>query len=139
MEHPITKRRRVLLRITVLAVGLGAIPTSPAQSPTTDPTVVQVEGGKVRGAAEKDLLVFKSIPFAQPPIGGLRWRPPQPGEAVGGRARDDGVHPGSDPANEHRIDQDDLFRGLPLPERVAAGGGRGQAVASPWSGFTAVA
>jgi hypothetical protein len=60
MEHPITKRRRVLLRITVLAVGLGAIPTSPAQSPTTDPTVVQVEGGKFVALLRRICLFSKA-------------------------------------------------------------------------------
>ena len=40
--------------------------------------VVSVEGGKVEGVAENNITVFKGIPFAQPPVGDLRWKAPQP-------------------------------------------------------------
>jgi para-nitrobenzyl esterase len=41
--------------------------------------VVAVTGGQVQGATlEKGGAVFKGIPFAQPPIGDLRWREPMP-------------------------------------------------------------
>jgi para-nitrobenzyl esterase len=42
------------------------------------PDPVKVEGGLVRGAIEDDLTVYRGIPFAAPPVGDLRWRPPQP-------------------------------------------------------------
>jgi para-nitrobenzyl esterase len=41
-------------------------------------TTVKVEGGQVAGLAENGLAVFKGIPFAAPPLGKLRWKPPQP-------------------------------------------------------------
>jgi para-nitrobenzyl esterase len=42
------------------------------------PTVVSVEGGAVRGTETDGIRVFKGLPYAAPPVGDLRWRPPQP-------------------------------------------------------------
>ena len=39
---------------------------------------VKVEGGLLQGTIEDGLRVYRGIPFAAPPIGDLRWRPPQP-------------------------------------------------------------
>jgi para-nitrobenzyl esterase len=44
----------------------------------TPPSPVVTKTGLVQGVAEKDLTVYKGIPFATPPIGDLRWRAPQP-------------------------------------------------------------
>jgi para-nitrobenzyl esterase len=38
---------------------------------------VQTESGAIEGIEEGGLKVFKGVPFAAPPIGGLRWRPPE--------------------------------------------------------------
>ncbi|MGW2178029.1 carboxylesterase/lipase family protein [Streptomyces sp. NPDC001732] len=41
-------------------------------------TVVGTTAGKVRGTAGKGLRSFRGIPYAAPPVGGLRWAPPRP-------------------------------------------------------------
>ena len=44
----------------------------------TERPKVQVETGALQGATEFNMNVFKGIPYAAPPVGDLRWRPPQP-------------------------------------------------------------
>lgn len=39
--------------------------------------IVQTKAGKLRGAVQDGVAVFKGIPYAAPPIGQFRWRPPQ--------------------------------------------------------------
>lgn len=39
---------------------------------------VTVEGGSIRGKAWNGGYLFRGIPFAAPPVGELRWKPPQP-------------------------------------------------------------
>ena len=43
-----------------------------------DKPIVQVENGRLQGAVEYNMQAFKNIPYAAPPVGDLRWRPPQP-------------------------------------------------------------
>ncbi len=46
----------------------------------TNQPPVETESGLVRGVVEKDLTVYRGVPFAAPPVGALRWRPPQAAE-----------------------------------------------------------
>jgi para-nitrobenzyl esterase len=45
---------------------------------------VGTEQGLLRGVQEGGISVYKGIPFAQPPLGELRWRPPQPAKPWSG-------------------------------------------------------
>ena len=40
--------------------------------------MVSIKSGKLEGGEEGGLYVFKGIPYATPPLGELRWMPPQP-------------------------------------------------------------
>lgn len=39
--------------------------------------VVKIDSGMVKGATHAGVTSFKGIPFAKPPVGKLRWEPPQ--------------------------------------------------------------
>ncbi|HEU0191144.1 MAG TPA: carboxylesterase family protein [Mycobacterium sp.] len=43
-----------------------------------DDAVVSTADGAVRGVVNPDHRVFQGIPYADPPVGPLRWQPPQP-------------------------------------------------------------
>ena len=69
----------------VLCLGQALIPASSAQTPAkaagSNP-IVSISTGQLRGSLTADgVAVFKNIPFAQPPVGDLRWREPIPAKA----------------------------------------------------------
>ncbi len=39
---------------------------------------VKIDSGLISGTMDGDVRVFKGIPYAAPPVGDLRWTPPQP-------------------------------------------------------------
>ena len=69
----------IISRVTRLLVcslaGLAAAGIATAQQTTT---VVRVDSGQLQGAVEDGVVSYKGVPFAAPPVGDLRWRPPQP-------------------------------------------------------------
>ena len=111
----------VSVAAAVLVAGAGGAVASPA-SGSANP-IVRTDGGLVRGADAAGVNSFLGLPYAAPPTGNLRWRPPQPAAAWSGVRdatqfgpscpQDDGQ-----PVPAARDDQ----RGLPVPERLHAGG-----------------
>ena len=63
----------------LIAALLGALLAFTLISVRADELQVTVESGGLSGFASRDGLVrsFKGVPYAAPPVGALRWRPPQ--------------------------------------------------------------
>jgi para-nitrobenzyl esterase len=65
---------RTHLRSGLLLLAL--IATAPAR-PAVPSLEVRVDGGVIRGTLERHVIAYKGIPYAAPPVGALRWAPPQ--------------------------------------------------------------
>ena len=66
--RPITAAARTLAAVAAMGVGTAAQQTS---------SVVRVDSGQLQGMIDDGVVSNKGIPFAAPPVGELRWRPPQ--------------------------------------------------------------
>ena len=64
-------RLRLLAMIAAALVPAGQVAAD-------DNVVITAPAGAMRGVQQDGLEVFKGIPYAQPPVGGLRWTPPRP-------------------------------------------------------------
>ena len=76
MEH---LTRRGLLKSTLAVGTVAAFPAAAhvAQSSGTREPIVQTSHGRVRGKAEDGVLAFRGLRYAAPPVGNLRFKPPQ--------------------------------------------------------------
>ncbi len=50
----------------------------------TEGPIIETSYGKLRGTLENGIRVYRGVPFAKPPTGPLRFRPPERAEAWGG-------------------------------------------------------
>jgi len=69
----LTKESHLSKLVVVASCVLALVSCSPARA-----QVVKVDGGAVAGKAWNGGMLFRGIPFAAPPLGDLRWKPPQP-------------------------------------------------------------
>lgn len=133
-------RLALVAGLGLLATGAGASatharphhPGNICHAQTTD--VVCTQQGAVQGIVENGTRAFKGIPYAQPPVGPLRWRPPappRPWQGVRGAAQFGAVCPQL--AGQDVVGQEDCLtlnvwtpvqaRGRALPVMVFLPGG----------------
>jgi len=79
---PAKAMTQALLFSSLVATGLLATSSAAAQEAgdRAEGPVVQTAEGPVRGFVRNGVNVFLGIPYAMPPVGDLRWQPPQPPE-----------------------------------------------------------
>ncbi|MBS7803992.1 carboxylesterase/lipase family protein [Rhizobiales bacterium TNE-4] len=46
--------------------------------------ILETKNGKLQGVETQGMVVYRNIPYAAPPVGDLRWRPPQPAQSWSG-------------------------------------------------------
>jgi len=63
-------------------IGLLVLTACSSQQSVNNP-VLNIEGGQIQGVTsnEPEVLVYKGVPYAAPPVGDLRWKAPQPVQA----------------------------------------------------------
>ncbi|TGD78787.1 carboxylesterase/lipase family protein [Hymenobacter wooponensis] len=70
--------RSATVAFTVLSWLLGWSLSIPAAHAQPDAPLVKTRQGRLQGVREGKLRVFRGVAYAQPPVGPLRFRPPQP-------------------------------------------------------------
>ncbi|AQR61616.1 carboxylesterase [Brevundimonas sp. LM2] len=76
----------MLLATLMSALMTTAVPAAP------DPEIV-LDQGRILGRAEAGIAAFQNLPYAAPPVGPLRWRPPE--RALGWTDVRDATRPGA--------------------------------------------
>jgi para-nitrobenzyl esterase len=61
-----------------LLVLLTAIPVGLLAQLTNEAPTVRIVNGTLEGFSSSGISIFRGIPYAQPPVGDLRWKAPQP-------------------------------------------------------------
>ena len=114
----------VSVAAAALIVGTGGAVASPASGGANP--IVRIDDGVVRGTTAGTVDEFLGLPYAAPPTGNLRWRPPAPPASWKGVRDATQFGPSCPQAHDAqsvppaRADQ----RGLPVPERVRADAAR---------------
>src|SRR5690349_1458871 len=69
---------RATARVAMMATAFAAIISFDSACAYPDSATVHTDKGVVRGSVSEDGRQFLGIPYAAPPVGALRWKPPAP-------------------------------------------------------------
>ncbi|MET0716902.1 MAG: carboxylesterase family protein [Pseudoxanthomonas sp.] len=70
-----------LTAVALLTVSCSSLDPSMSAPKAESAPIVTVETGRLQGSVEGPIQVFRGVPYAAPPVGKLRWRPPIPAPA----------------------------------------------------------
>ncbi len=94
-----------------------------------DNTMVQIDSGRIKGVRADGVVAFKGIPFAQAPIGDLRWALPVPAAPWSGIRHATAFGTGCPQTARYGLtqagyDEDCLSINVTVPDRPAPSGGK---------------
>lgn len=114
------RKRLKWLGITVaLAMTVASAPAAAnAGRPPAHTLVVQTDAGKVEGKTTGAVDSFLGIPFAAPPVGALRWQPPQPAPAWSGVRPATSYGPACPQGSGSPVTEDCLYLNVYRPARA---------------------
>lgn len=118
--------RRMLIRAcakTLLAVAAATTLVAAPVAADPAPGVVRVDSGWLRGAVADDHVTYSAIPYAAPPVGARRWRPPAPpGSWTGVRDATTPSPPCPQPVRQDIVGVEDcLYLDVTVPRDIRPG------------------
>ena len=116
----ITRAASVLVVVAVAVAGCAS-----ASAANVDPTV-RLDSGMVRGTENASVRTFEGIPYAQPPVGALRWHAPEPVAPWTGVRAATEASPGcpqqlGQPGSATRTSEDCLYLNVTTPAHTNGG------------------
>jgi para-nitrobenzyl esterase len=72
------------MKVTLTSIAALTVAAAAALAASAQGAEVKIDSGRLSGAVKDGVQAFKGIPFAAPPVGDLRWRPPQPAQPWSG-------------------------------------------------------